>query len=120
MNRKTGPMGFTLVELLVVMGIVAVLAGLLLPAVSVARRRAQRAACISNLRQCGIALNLYLQDFGDYFPQSLSMGADGSWRTTLDALRPYLGSPQTCFAARPTPTGPWTSPSSDSLAPVTA
>ena len=105
MNRKTGPLGFTLLELLVVMAIVAVLAGLLLPAVSVARRRAQRAACISNLRQCAIALNLYLQDFGDYFPQSLSMGADGSWRTTLGALRPYLGSPPDLFRCPADPDG---------------
>jgi len=97
MSRKTGSPGFTLIELLVVMGIVAVLAGLLLPVVSAARRRARRAACISNLRQCAIALNLYLHDSNDYFPQSLSMGADGGWRTTLDALRPYLGSPGELF-----------------------
>ena len=105
MRRTRGTTGFTLLELLVVMAIVAVLAGLLLPAVSAARRRAQRAACISNLRQCSIALTLYLHDSGEYFPQSLSMGADGRWRTTLDALRPYLGSSGELFNCPADPDG---------------
>ncbi len=97
MNRKTGPPGFTLVELLVVMAIVAVLAGLLLPAISAARRRAQRAACVSNLRQLSQALQLYANDFNGYFPQSFSVGAKGNWETVLDKLRPYVGVPEEMF-----------------------
>ncbi len=61
---------FTLIELLVVVTIIAMLASLLLPALSQARSRARQVACLSNLRQVGVGLYTYANDNDDYFPST--------------------------------------------------
>lgn len=66
--------GFSLVELLVVIAIIAILAALLLPILQSARERGRRTACLSNLKQIGLALQLYGRDSDDYFPNT-SFGA---------------------------------------------
>jgi len=60
--------GFSLVELLVVIGILGLLIAILLPALNQARHQARRMACARNLRQVGVAIHLYAEDFGDTIP----------------------------------------------------
>lgn len=66
---------FTLIELLVVVAIIAVLASLLLPALTAARERARRAACSNNLREISVALENYCGLFAQYFPCDVGWGA---------------------------------------------
>jgi prepilin-type N-terminal cleavage/methylation domain-containing protein len=79
MRRKHG---FTLLELIVVISIIAILAAILFPVFAQARERARSVSCASNLKQLGLALQLYAPDYRGYFPPA----AD----TFMDPLMPYV------------------------------
>src|SRR4051812_3319344 len=72
---------FTLIELLVVIAIIAILAAILFPVFAQARAKARQAACLSNQKQVGNAIMLYVQDYDETLPNCNSWGY--AWTTTV-------------------------------------
>src|SRR5688572_8760851 len=86
--------GFTLIELLVVIAIIAMLAAMLLPALSKAKARGHQITCLNNMKELAVAVYLYTGDHEDYFPpmqETLTNGIETSWRPYLF---PLVGKPQ--------------------------
>jgi prepilin-type N-terminal cleavage/methylation domain-containing protein/prepilin-type processing-associated H-X9-DG protein len=71
-NRK--PKGFTLIELLVVIAIISILAAILFPVFARARENARRASCMSNLKQVGLGVMMYTQDYDEKYPPTVIYG----------------------------------------------
>jgi len=88
-NHRCFKTGFTLIELLVVIAIIAILAAMLLPALSRAKGKAQQTACLSNLKQIGLSLTLYADENSGWwpFPSDSTLPDPNIW---TKELQPYI------------------------------
>jgi prepilin-type N-terminal cleavage/methylation domain-containing protein len=90
------PLAFTLIELLLVLAIIALLAGLVLPAVTRAKEAGRGAACLSNLHQIGVALQLYVQENNNRLPfmRDKSLTLTNDLPSPDQVLSNHLGNPK--------------------------
>ena len=99
-RRREG--GFTLIELLVVIAIIAILAAILFPVFARAREKARETSCLSQLKQLGLSLHMYAQDYDETFPMAYYTDWVHYWDVTTDwvtetgpgFIEPYMRSGQ--------------------------
>jgi prepilin-type N-terminal cleavage/methylation domain-containing protein/prepilin-type processing-associated H-X9-DG protein len=87
MSHQRGPGGFSLIELMIVLSIITILAGLILPTVVAARERARQTTCLSNERQLGVGILLYGQDYDESLPPGTVKNDGKGW---AGQVFPYL------------------------------
>jgi len=104
-NRDATRRAFTLIELLVVIAIIAILAAILFPVFARARENARRTSCLSNLKQMGLAVMMYVQDYDETYPRCVqctgpltgSICSTGAYNYWDQLIEPYTKSTQLFF-----------------------
>jgi prepilin-type N-terminal cleavage/methylation domain-containing protein/prepilin-type processing-associated H-X9-DG protein len=98
-DHRNDEQGFTLIELLVVIAIIAILAALLLPALSMAKEKGRQTSCINNVRQQTLAVLIYADENGDTLPPTAYNDATGNevdWPSLLDPYLNYVAKIHLC------------------------
>src|SRR5215213_5115626 len=93
-TSTTARKAFTLIELLVVIAIIAILAAILFPVFARARENARRASCQSNLKQIGLGITQYAQDYDEKIPARAYFYSPGLYTTWSQIIEPYTKSVQ--------------------------
>jgi prepilin-type N-terminal cleavage/methylation domain-containing protein/prepilin-type processing-associated H-X9-DG protein len=89
-RRPCSPYGFTLIELLVVIAIIAILAAILFPVFAQARESARRTQCLSNVRQVGLSMAMYVQDYDEVTPSVSYNYLNGTITDAWNVVQPYV------------------------------
>ena len=110
--------GFTLIELLVVIAIIAILAAILFPVFARAREKARQTSCLSNVKQIGLGVMMYAQDYDESFPPSyqwVTAGSDWPLRKWAPTILPYIKNNQIFVCPSDTPSA---DAGNDSVGPI--
>ena len=101
MKLRATRKGFTLIELLVVIAIIAILAAILFPVFAQARAKARQAACLSNMKQIGTGVTMYIQDYDENYPVDSTAFAPAddpqTWASWMQEVQPYIKNTQVFF-----------------------